>query len=565
MKKLFNNVFVPTYFIFLSIINTWPLIKYITTSVIGGPGDNYYYVWLIGWFQKALFGLHVNPFIVPFHQYPIGWHLAYTETTLSNVFFALPFSLLINPIFGYNITLLLSFVLSGWFMYFWVYTETNNKLASLLSGTIFAFAPYRLAHSYGHLPLMGTQWLVITFFGLYKIIKDSENKILYSFIGGVGLGLASLSSMYYFYMSLIIIVVFTIGFTIFVDFRVLLKKSTWMNLILFCLIALPFLLLAIFPYYQLSNLGEENNRPMSQVDLWSASPTDYLYPSPAHFLWGKYMPQRSNWIEQYVYIGIIPLLLIIYGIYLFFISGGWKTNKQTIWLLFMIIVCIILSMGTSLHWNNQQVKLTNVPDYIERIGLIYKNKILLPNYLLFKYLPFYDNMRAWLRYGIYATLFLSFYSGIVFSRITKGLRKKDIIIFVFTVFLVLIDYAVMLDIKPVEFRPVDYWLSNQPGKGSVVEFPIGKSNGVEYIYGSLLHEKPLMGMFYGAYLPRKYKKNIPALKNFPDEASISILLEHNVEYIVVNMRNYDENINQEVEKYGLEQLASFGEMVVYGY
>ncbi len=53
-------------------------------QMIGQVGDNIYFVWMIGWFKKALFDLHVNPFNVWFLNYPEGWSLAYTEITRRN-------------------------------------------------------------------------------------------------------------------------------------------------------------------------------------------------------------------------------------------------------------------------------------------------------------------------------------------------------------------------------------------------------------------------------------------------------------------------------------------------
>jgi hypothetical protein len=39
-------------------------------SVVGSIGDNIYFVWLIKWFQKALFELHQSPLFVRFELSP---------------------------------------------------------------------------------------------------------------------------------------------------------------------------------------------------------------------------------------------------------------------------------------------------------------------------------------------------------------------------------------------------------------------------------------------------------------------------------------------------------------
>src|SRR5690349_18304720 len=66
-------------FIGLTIIMTWPLVIHMDSAVIGWAGDNYVYIWMIGWFQKALFELNFAPLKVPILNYPQGYNLAYTD------------------------------------------------------------------------------------------------------------------------------------------------------------------------------------------------------------------------------------------------------------------------------------------------------------------------------------------------------------------------------------------------------------------------------------------------------------------------------------------------------
>lgn len=148
------------FFTALTILMTWPLPLHMADMVYGAPGDNFYFVWLIGWIQKALFQLHTSPLSVPFLNYPEGWNLAYSDIAPSMVGLALPGSLIAGPTFGYNFAALLSFVLSGLGVYLWVHRLTKNTVASLIAGTIFAFAPYRSTKLVaGHFNLMGTQCL----------------------------------------------------------------------------------------------------------------------------------------------------------------------------------------------------------------------------------------------------------------------------------------------------------------------------------------------------------------------------------------------------------------------
>ena len=223
--------------------------------MIGFKGDNLYYVWLIGWFQKALLALHSNPLIVPTHNYPYGWNLAYTELTLANVIPVLPFSLFSNPIFAYNLALLLSFVLTGLFMYFWVSSLTKSRSAGLFAGTLFAFAPYRIAHAYGHMPLFGTQYLVLHFWGLSYLVRKRSLNWKYAALTGLGLGLAALSSMYYLYMTLVVSALFILVYVLLVERKLFFRSSFWKNGFAALLFSLP-----SHPYCNISLFAAKRTR-----------------------------------------------------------------------------------------------------------------------------------------------------------------------------------------------------------------------------------------------------------------------------------------------------------------
>ncbi|HEY9089048.1 MAG TPA: hypothetical protein VIO36_12825, partial [Anaerolineaceae bacterium] len=193
------------YFTALSILTTWPLARVMSTQMVGSLGDNIYFVWMIGWMQKALFQLRANPFDVWFLNYPEGWNMAYTEITPAQLALALPFSLLGGETFGYNAAMLLTFILSGLTMFLWVRHLTGSKLAGLIAGTIYGFAPYHFAHFLiGHLNLSGTQWFPLYFWGLFDLLGARRFAWKPALLAGLGLGLIALTSQYYVYMALLV-------------------------------------------------------------------------------------------------------------------------------------------------------------------------------------------------------------------------------------------------------------------------------------------------------------------------------------------------------------------------
>jgi hypothetical protein len=117
----------------------------------------------------------------------------------------------------------------------------------------------------------------------------------------------------------------------------------------------------------------------------------------------------------------------------------------------------------------------------------------------------------------------------------------------------------------VKARPIDIWLRDAPESGSVVEFPIDESNAIGYVFGSSTHQKPLFGMFYGAYLPQEYKRLLPILQTFPSEASVRVLRERGVGYVVVNQTLYPDwsRKQEEIAGLGLEYQDKIDQSIVY--
>ncbi|MDD5618146.1 MAG: hypothetical protein PHG69_03550, partial [Candidatus Omnitrophica bacterium] len=77
-----------------------------------------------------------------------------------------------NEIFTYNFILLLSFVLSGLFAYLLAYFITKDKMASFLSGLIFAFCPYHFQRTWEHFSLAQIQWPLLYVFAILRLQKS---------------------------------------------------------------------------------------------------------------------------------------------------------------------------------------------------------------------------------------------------------------------------------------------------------------------------------------------------------------------------------------------------------
>jgi hypothetical protein len=117
------------YFLLLTLAFTRPLYRHLATHVAGDLGDNLYFIWQIGWFKQALFDLHQLPLKSPLLNFPYGYNLATTEIAPLQLAFAMPFALGGNFVLGYNISILLTFILAGLSMSYWVQHLTGSRWA----------------------------------------------------------------------------------------------------------------------------------------------------------------------------------------------------------------------------------------------------------------------------------------------------------------------------------------------------------------------------------------------------------------------------------------------------
>ena len=200
-----------------AILFTWPILPSINSRLIGYPGDNLYFLWIIGWFENAVLELQVSPLVVPFLNYPAGFSLAYNEFTPASVFLAWPVAVLSGPVVAYNVVILLSFVLSGLGVYLWSRRLTAAYAPSIIAGFTFAFTAYRLFHLSGHLNLMGTQWLPFYFMNLDQLLRSRAWSPQGCVLSALFLGLIALTSQYYLYMTLVISLVYVIGYVLIVE------------------------------------------------------------------------------------------------------------------------------------------------------------------------------------------------------------------------------------------------------------------------------------------------------------------------------------------------------------
>jgi hypothetical protein len=558
------------YFTGMTIAMTWPLILRMHQIVGNTGGDGTYFVWLINWYQRALFELKISPFFSPFLNYPQGWNLASTDITPAMVALALPANLLFGPAVGYNVSMLLSFILSGWGMYLWVRSLTRNEPAALVAGTIYGFLPFHVARFViGHFSLAGMQWFPCYFWGLYDLLRQEKFHWQPVLLAGISAGLIGATSPYYIYMTMLISVVFVAGFVLFRGWRQLKNSAFWKSVLAFGLLAGLLVGIAMLPYLGFNAANGLVSRPVEYLSEYSASPTDFVIPSIWHFLWGGWVDRTFSpeyWQEATLYIGAVAFVLACIA---WFRKRRFEHPGLLNISLLVAFTAFVLALGIDLHWLGKKV--TTLPVLLQRIfHRTDMPQVYFPAYYLYRYLPFFSKMRVMMRFGLFTLVFTSFMAGIGAHGLLEVVkpRVKRWLAIVLLV-LVFIDFypGPFKQFASLDARPVDYWLASQPGKGAIAQFPFRYESDQGMVYNTMVSRKPYLGGFFNANNPEQYLRIQPVMNGFPSPESVALLKELGVEYVVVDSAAYDDYpaVDRSIQLLGLKLLNQGSVQMVYGW
>ena len=557
------NIAVFVLFVVVSLIMTWPLALHLGSSVIGPfRTDNFEYIWKIYWVKHALFDLGQSPWIAPDIYYPNGYLLAYGEITPLHTFWGLPITLLTGEVTSYNLFILFSTILSGYFTYLWVLSLTRNQPASILAGVIFAFCPYRMARIAGHLPLVSTEGFPLFFLGIEQFVQ--KQRLRDAGLAAIGFATSTLSSWYYGVILALAGVVYVL--TRIRARRAFLKtRHTYLGLGMFLLIVLTLVGPFVVPYLPLVR-DNATRIPLEMADFWSASLLDFALPNVRHPIWGDALQAffpvvGGNPLYEFILSwGLVTTVLGLYG-------WRWAKSDALKSLRWLVVVSLVLSLGMTLHlvaglaislpvgkgiatsynslmnWLGQKVSLLKEPYAMARPSSV---AVPLPGLLLRWFVPGMGSMRTWARFAIVATFGAATLAGLGLDswyhlELVKNAiplpptrRKLWMVTALFTTLVLFEFWTGPQSLVRVEPRAVDRWLAQQPGQFTIMQYPLGTAlNGDQMLYTRYHGKRVAFG--YGTYLPILFKQRHPELIGFPDDASLDRLAEWGVRYVLLDV------------------------------
>lgn len=377
-KAHFFNVLLIT---FLSILYLRDLIFSRSNYMPGYPQTDFY----INIYLPEIFDTAVKSGVFPMASfwssylnvgYPVGPYFGGFDN--SNLFLYL-LNIITNKdyIFSIKLLILVSYIITGILMYYYLYYLTKSHSSGLLGSIIFNFAFYRLGEiQYGHIALViGFFWLPLIFLLTEYTLRKQ------SYIPPILLG---------FSMTLVLFtdVIYYISSTLFILIRLLFyvlqkrSKSCIKYLIeKFSVVTIVFVL-TMYPFYsQLSSVVQSQVRNISEVAGYSA-PLSSLFTRSWAFI------DIFPGYHLHAYIGIPALFLSIVGISYLFSKHegkndtpkekcyGFDTDMQIFFFYLLFIFSTLIILGRNTHFWEIYAYLYNNLEFLSKIRVIHRLQVL---------------------------------------------------------------------------------------------------------------------------------------------------------------------------------------------
>lgn len=293
---------------------------HITGEVAGEWWDPLLNMWTLSWNTTTL--LH-DPLHLWQAQilYPNSLTLSYSENLLGETLFFAPIFLLShNPVLAYNVVFYLTLLLCAVNMYILARHYTASSLAAFVAGLIYAFSPYRIGQI-DHIHIIAGAWMPLAL--LYLDRSLAQNRWRNWSLFALFYLLQLLSSIYYgifFSYMLLAYVIVRYARPCIAQWRqqkrayiVTLLRNAVKPLVVFG-VMLVILALLMTPY--LLSLGHGLGRSLDQSATFSAYIRDFLFTAPFNWLYGVStyngvtLPYDS---EHYLFLGWITLAIAACG------------------------------------------------------------------------------------------------------------------------------------------------------------------------------------------------------------------------------------------------------------
>jgi hypothetical protein len=279
-------------YLLITLAYTWPLPRHILHGVAHDAGDPILNAWILWWNTKAI-PLTTMWWNAPIF-YPATGALAFSEHLLGESLISAPIIALSgNPLFGYNVALLASYVLCGIGAHLLAYTLTRRHDAAFVAGVAYAFAPYRLGQA-PHIQVLSSYWAPMCLAALHRYDRVTGDRVTGDEVsprrltGGGWAALAagawlmqSLANGYYLFFFSVLLAAWFLWYAV----------GRWplarLGRVLACFAAAGLVLLPLLlGYKRILTDTYGFSRSLAEIQLFSADVASLLHATGDLLLWG---------------------------------------------------------------------------------------------------------------------------------------------------------------------------------------------------------------------------------------------------------------------------------------
>ncbi len=504
MRRTLHVCGITALFALITVIHTWPLASDLTRlSRVDAP-DAQLNAWALAWVAHQLPNdpLHLFDANI-FH--PERYTLSYSEPLLVPALIGAPLHWLgASPVLVHNVLVMVGLVAMALGMYLLVLRFTDDRIAAILAGCLFAFN----AHTLTRLPQVQAfhvEWLPLALWALDRLLTTVRYRDAWWL--ALFVICSALTSGY-----LAVFVVVMLGSAIVV------RPDRWLHqrglalggrLIVAGLVCAVVAAALLWPY-AVAHPGDPNRRTLEAVSMFNATLNDYLSTGGRfHYcLWSHrfYAPASDSLFPGVVAMGLAGVALVI------------RRRQRATWMLGSVAaIGCVLSFGTA----------TPVYEWL---------------YWVF---PPAQSLRAASRFGFLFLFGVAGLAGLGLAGLRSQWDGRRWMTAVGVACLLLANLEALR--APVGYTrfsgvsPIYSAIARDPQAGAVVEFPFPSRAqfhlNADYVYASTVHWRPLLNGYSG-FAPASYSEAADRLLAFPDPPSRRFLRDRGVTHVVVHPRRF---------------------------
>ncbi|MBI5603712.1 MAG: hypothetical protein HY879_10175 [Deltaproteobacteria bacterium] len=298
--------------------------------------------------------------------------------------------LLILPInFAFNLSIVLHFFLSGWFIYLLARELGGSRMAGILACLSFTLGGFLLSIHNVLNTLQSVTWTPLLFFFFLRALRGRSRK--YALLSSITILVQFLGGGIEAFLLTQAIVLFLAFFP-----QALLSErgyAPWKWR--FQMVGVVFLLflglgaIQILPFWEMTkNSVRHLGFLYQEATRWSLGWRDLLYLFLPDFFWRgvEYYKTDQNYLKS-IYLGIIPFIMVLF----FF----WGRDRRRGWVGLLLVVSLLLALGG------------NTPFY----------------QLLYTFIPGFHTIRYPVKFYFITNLFISLLTGLGWDALSERLKE----------------------------------------------------------------------------------------------------------------------------------------------